>query len=53
MTISGGGLYVASIRANQDEWLAQEGNLKKLRDSFSVTSAEVSSLDTSSRVYGN
>ena len=52
-TISGGGLYVASIRANQDEWLAQEGNLKKLRDSFSVTSAEVSSLDTSSRVYGN
>ena len=52
-TISGGGLYVVSIRANQDEWLAQESNLKKLRDSFTVLSADVSSMDTSSRVYGN
>lgn len=51
-TISGGGLYVLSIRANQAQWLAEQNNIKRLRNSFSVSSAASSSLDISQRIYG-
>ena len=51
-TIAGGGLYVLSIRANQAQYLAEQANIKLLRNSFSVSAAETSSLDMSQRIYG-
>ena len=51
-TISGGGLYVLSMRANKDQWLSEESNIKKLRQSFNVQETMSSSLDVSQRIYG-
>ena len=51
-TISGGGLYVLSVKAKKDQWLAEESNIKKLRQSFNVQGTTSSSLDVSQRIYG-